>query len=955
MENNHWERAKEIFSQALDQSPQMREALVRAACGADDALFHDVVRLLDAQRRSSRTLSRPLMSLVLSGPTEEPPRFQAPTVVARRFQILGLIARGGMGDVYAAEDLQLGVRVALKTIRPEIAADQRVLELFKNEIQMARRVTHPNVCRIYDLAEHDEPTADGGNRITFFLTMELLAGETLSEHLKRHGPFSSEDALSIIGQLASALQAAHDAGVIHRDFKPGNVMLLPTEEGLRAVVTDFGLAVVREQAGLRPIPDAAGGTPAYMAPEQRNGGEATTATDVFSMGLVLAEIVGARVPKRSDGQTSLETDQENTNAVVLPPTAECWEPILRRCLEADPARRYSRPGTVADELMAAVQPPPTRSWRRPQFVGVTGAVAVALLGLTTVVGQRYGLWNRSSPITFRKLGSQPANDILWRPSPDGRYFAVMDGASGNLGLRDISTGETRLLTHSAKTSAENQVTSAAFSPDGNRIAYSWVEFENAGCEMRLVDTVTGESILLRRDAALVSCEVAAWSPDGARILSRFTSPDFLNQIAVVAVNDSAVALPLPKGSYRDLVFSPDGQSIFFGAPQKPYAIESDIFEVPTYGGVVMPVVQDSADDVIIGFSSDGRRLVFSSDRKGTYGLWSLAFSGNRITGEPVELAHDLGRASPLGLIREGAFYYKVVTDSVDVYTADIDVAGGQVRSAPTNVVKRFRGSFRFPSWSADGNQLSFISFLDGAPRIWIHSRQTGEVRTVAPDLASFLQPKWDPSGGGIFVTGADHQGRQGIYRVDPNTGDSALAISSKVLNGVDGVWARDGHTLFGRFSDPTAGLFRIDSRTGGRQVLYVPPSGSDLGLENLALSPDEQVLVFQARQRAAGTSSLMSIPASGGIARTLLTIAKPEQFLFGSFAWTADSTEILTARTRGDKSELWLVPRNGGAARKIGFPEMRIAQLKMSPGGRTIAFTSGEAAGEVWMAENLLP
>lgn len=162
-------------------------------------------------------------------------------------------------------------------------------------------------------------------------------------------------------------------------------------------------------------------------------------------------------------------------------------------------------------------------------------------------------------------------------------------------------------------------------------------------------------------------------------------------------------------------------------------------------------------------------------------------------------------------------------------------------------------------------------------------------------------------------------------------------------------------THFNRFSDPAAGLFKIDVRTGSRQVLYVPASGSDLGLENLALSPDEQTLAFQVRQRTAGTSSLMSIPTSGGMARALLTITVPEEFLFGAFAWTADSMEVLATRTQGDKSELWLVPRSGGTARRIGFPEMRVAQLKMSPDERTIAFTSGKASGEVWLVENLLP
>src|SRR5215470_2304501 len=212
MEPDHWIRVKEILAEALEQPSARREEFVRESCDADDALRRDVLKLLESHRRAGQTLSQPLFPLVLSEQPEQAPRFSPSMVLARRFRIIRLIARGGMGEVYEAEDMQLGVRVALKTIRPDIAADVRVLEMFKNEIQTARRVTHPNVWRIYDLAEHSEWSAGGDEEVTIFLTMELLAGKPLSENLKTHGPFSGEEALPLIGQLASALQAAHRAG-----------------------------------------------------------------------------------------------------------------------------------------------------------------------------------------------------------------------------------------------------------------------------------------------------------------------------------------------------------------------------------------------------------------------------------------------------------------------------------------------------------------------------------------------------------------------------------------------------------------------------------------------------------------------------------------------------------------------------------------------------------------------
>ena len=954
MESAHWTRVKEIFSEALDQAPDAKEKFAREACGDDLAVLQDVLRLLDGHSHASGTLSQPMFPVALGEAPEQPPRFSPSMVLAQRFRIVRLIARGGMGDVYEVEDLQLGVHVALKTIRPEIADDERVLELFKSEIQTARRVTHPNVCRIYDLAQHSEPVADQDDQVTIFLTMELLAGETLSQHLKTHGAFSRDSALPLIQQLASALQAAHEAGVIHRDLKPGNVMLSPGAGGkLRAVITDFGLAVPRMQTELQPLPGAAGGTPAYMAPEQVHGGEITTATDVYALGLVIAEMIGARV--QSSGVPLLRTILRRGRApsgvtLRLPQAFRGWEPVLLRCLETDPAKRYSRPLAVFDALSA--EGGRSSLWTRPRTLVTSAVLLVAVLGLTAVA-QRFTKWHPQNATIYRKLGPDDDAVSLWRPSPDGRYFAVTDWRTGNLGLRDINTGEIRLLTNRTKSPHEGQALSAVFSPDGSHIAYSWLQ--SGVFELWIVDTRTREDTLLLRDPSLRFCDVDDWSPDGAHLLSHFQWRDSTGQIAVISVADHSVSFPQPKGTYGKLRFAPDSVHVVFSAPQQKQDFESDIFEVPLSGGPVETLVKNPANDNIIGFSRDGRQLIFSSDREGTYGVWAVAFSGYATSGEPVALAHDLGRAAPIGLTQDGTLYYTVATNSEDVYTAEIDVTSGTLLSAPDNVVKRFRGSFRFPSWSADGRRLSFISFLDGGPRIGIYSRETQEIHPLAPKLSFFARPQWDPSGNRIFVMGTDGGGRSGIFRVDANTSDAQFAIDGRGLDGNEGAWARDGRTLFDRFGNAKLGIFRMDIHTGGRQVLYVPPPGLDLGQENLALSPDESILAFQARQPESGKSSLMVIPASGGSARALLTIAKPESFPFGSFAWTADSTQILAVRTRDKNSEVWLVPVDGSTPRKIEFPSMRIFQLRMNPDGRTIAFVSGEASGEVWVAENLLP
>ncbi len=376
--SSRWNHLKEIFALALERPADKRQEFIRTSCAGDAKMEAEVMRLLAEDAAAGVFLSSPMLSDYADAAQEARPYFKPGDLLAERFRIVRFIASGGMGEVYEAEDQALDERVALKTIRPGIEANERALELFKKEIQLARRVTHPNVCRIFDLFQHQ----DDGNCATHFLSMELLAGRTLAQYLSQEGPLPAQEALPLIGQMAEALQAAHDAGVIHRDFKPGNVMLVPGQSGqARAVITDFGLAIspLREDEG---IPGAAGGTPDYMAPEQAAGGPTSAATDVYAFGRVIAEMAGGG--ERSEGKSSgfLRMDSSRRPAgkpgIHLPPEAACWRTTIERCLAADPSHRLSRPKDVAEALRLAAQGM-TRSRRRILRSAVFAVLTVAAL------------------------------------------------------------------------------------------------------------------------------------------------------------------------------------------------------------------------------------------------------------------------------------------------------------------------------------------------------------------------------------------------------------------------------------------------------------------------------------------------------------------------------------------------------------------------------------------------
>jgi DNA-binding response OmpR family regulator len=301
------------------------------------------------------------------------PVFRTGDVVAFRFRIVRYLARGGMGELYEAEDLELRERVALKTILSAIADDERSVLLFKREVHLARQVTHPNVCRIYDVFRHHLPGADGSTREVVFLAMELLHGETVADKLQREGRLPAADILPIARQMAAGLAAAHRVGVVHRDFKTHNVMLVKPDaldQEMRVVVTDFGLArrSARDDEATSfslSLSDAGeiSGTPAYMAPEQVEGEAVTPATDVYAFGVVLYELVTGVWPFIADTPMRMAIkrlkDPPTPPRVHVPDVNPRWEATILRCLARQPADRFS---TVA-EVVASLEAATNRRWR----------------------------------------------------------------------------------------------------------------------------------------------------------------------------------------------------------------------------------------------------------------------------------------------------------------------------------------------------------------------------------------------------------------------------------------------------------------------------------------------------------------------------------------------------------------------------------------------------------------
>lgn len=350
-----WKRVKGIFESALELAAEKRAMYLSEQC-TDEALRAEVNRLLENHDRAGDFLVEPAIAGAISLP--ETPSFPEGALLAGRFRILKFIARGGMGEVYEAEDLELHERVAIKTIRPEILREPNAITRFKREVHLARKVTHPGVCRIFDMFRDRREGLDSGEE-TVFISMELLEGKTLAEYLRDVGRLSQAEALPLIKQMAAALGAAHAVGVVHRDFKPGNVVLARTvgQDAVRPVVTDFGLAsqsVFSEDSVSLFTGQGILGTPAYMAPEQLEGRPATAASDIYSLGLLIYEMVTGERPFLGD--TAVSAALKRLSEAPTPPrrrqpgVTPAWEAAILRCLERDPQKRFGSTEDVTGAL-----------------------------------------------------------------------------------------------------------------------------------------------------------------------------------------------------------------------------------------------------------------------------------------------------------------------------------------------------------------------------------------------------------------------------------------------------------------------------------------------------------------------------------------------------------------------------------------------------------------------------
>jgi len=868
-----WPDVRALFHEALQRPAAERLAFVRSAAASQDVL-KEVESLLAAEQAADGFLSTPPVAV---GDRASTPLLTEHTRLGH-FEILGLVGAGGMGEVYRARDTRLDRTVAIKVLSRDLLLHAEARDRFEREARLISKFSHPHVCTL-----HDVGTASVAGTEIQFLVMELVAGESLAARLQR-GPLPIADAMKAGGEILDALAAAHAAGVVHRDLKPGNVML--TRSGVKLL--DFGVARLVQaaapadrQSGIHDPLSKDGmvlGTMPYMSPEQLRGEAADARSDVFAFGAVLYEMVTGVRAFTADTDTALVAailERDPTPISTLRPDAAAGlDRIVATCLAKSPEDRWPRARDVLRELtwlrddaghrVAAVPTSrPARAYR------IAAVAAAALVAVTALVG---GVLVRREP--------PPASRISFSiTAPRGYTFprATADMA--------LSADGTRLAF-------------AAYAANGTRQLW-----------LRRFDDPEAHAI-----AGTDGAEMPFWAPEG-RTLAFFTN----GRLKRVNEDGTALATICEVGSPRGGAWSRSGV-ILFGS-------DTVLHQVPAAGGTPVHVTEldRTRHQRVHGwprFLPDGRQFLFvnlntepaqsaifqaSLDAPGMQrvvaGATSFALVGTRLLwadgrtlvsqeynaeqaemiGQPREIVRGIGVDTRTGLAG-----FAAAPGGVLVYRAVGDQSRLTWYDRTGRALETFRepGDYQHPALSLDDRWLTVekTDASTGRHTIWLLDIGRGVMSRLLVDPYGAHGPVWSPDGSTVMFVSNRIRGGQDAFTISADgSGDQRLALPD------EGAWHRP--------SDWTAhpALILYDREVRGNSDIWVASAASPSDAKPFVatsaeetqarFSPDVRWIAYTSDESGTPEVYVRRYPDGGG-ARRLSTSggAQPQ--------WRRDGKEI---------------------------------------------------------------
>ncbi|MEO5824611.1 MAG: protein kinase [Gemmatimonadales bacterium] len=958
---DEWRRLGPLVDAMLDASPEGRAALLTELNGGDAAMRLQIEHLVAECERGYPlldALATDRFDAIVSGAT-----LAMPTVLAGRYRVEHEVGHGGMAIVYLARDLKHGRDVAVKVVRPELAAALG-RERFLREIEIAARLRHPHIVPLYDSGEFAIDAEEGAPQASLlYYVMPYEVGHSLRDRLEQEGPMPVHDVVLIVRDVCEALAHAHQHGIVHRDIKPDNVLL----SAQHALVTDFGVAHAATEATVQAagvVGSTPFGTPVYMAPEQASRqAHVDHRADIYAVGVLAYELLAGHPPiepedplTRPSGHVARAIGELRS---LRPDVSEDLAGLIARCLAAQPADRWQSAdallaalptGTVARAL--AAERAPRRVWAKPAqwltaILSGVGVLTAATFALLAVTSSRHRADEAPMRLGISKrITSEPGLEVQPSISADGRHVAYATGNSlrMRIAVRPVADGRSRWLTAD---STMNEWL-PRWSPDGTRILFL------AGGGVFSASAAGGpvrEEVSPRPGAIVLS---ATWSGDGREIA--YTRGDSLLARTVGSEETRLITTVRDLHSCR---WSPDGfrlacvsgnaYYVTVGAtsgigPMFGNLAPSRIVLVSAAGGRPESVTDSSSLHQSPAWSRDGQTLYYVSNREGPRDIYAVDVrSVARSPRVPVRVTTGLN-AQSLDFQADGSrLVYAKYESIANIWALPIPASqpGSSTSGVPMTSGNQTIEGVRV---STDGRWLLYDSDLRGNSDIYRMPLVGGDAERLTHDSTDEFRGVLSPDGRELAYH-SHKSGSRNIFLLPIDGGiETQLTRSSEHLTMAN--WSPDG-TALALFSMTTSRVLVMRREANGRWKAPRFTGGRGWRAE---WAPDGSEIAFVSPL----DGRIGIVPADSGAQRDIY-VPREGDPLAELAIFAASGRELyFKSHDASGRAAFWSIPVTGGRPRLIvrfDDPARSSNRFDFASDGRRLYFTLEDRQSDVWVAE----
>jgi len=941
----------EIFQAALELDPHERPSYISQACSGDEALLKEVEYLLASEEERWELIGTPAFEMIAPLLARDQPELNAGDSIGH-YKVVSLLGVGGMGQVYLAEDAKLGRKVALKVLPTSYTRDGSRLRRFQQEARAASALNHPNILTIHDIGEFDGQ---------YFIASEFIDGETLRQRLSRQS-ITTTETLDISIQIASALSVAHQAGIVHRDIKPENIML--RRDGYVKVL-DFGLAKLAGQHEPTTEPSAADrldissgvvmGTVKYMSPEQARGLEVDSRSDIFSLAVVLYEMVAERAP--FEGQTTREMiasilkDDPPTLTQSSPQVPTELQRVVSKALRKAKEERYQ---TIRDlladlkglkEKLELESRPIQTPWSAEYIISAmkrhraaAAAILAALfISVAALVWMTYKFIRQPKsaassqnikPTRVTTTGKAQGAAI----SPDGKFvaFVSFDAGQTSLWIRQLATTSIRQIAMPGM-GIDSKL---SFSVDGNYLYFFGHRKDDPEIGLYQIPVEGGVPNKLLAGNSNSNITV---SPDGKCLAFVVDYPSEETAVQVVnadGTGERKLAARQGPAFFWAVAWSPDGKSI--ACAGKTGNGRYDVVEVGIEDEAERSITsQDWGFISDIAWLSDGSGLLLiGGDKEGMAGIWFLYPDGKarRVTTDLNNYAGlSLTADSNALLTMEKNLFMHIWTqpDGEPERAREI-ISGSATRDGLSGI-----------SWTPDG-RIVYSSFASGRPDIWIMDADGSNQKQLTVDLGSDrFGLSVSPDGSYIlFPSYHAGNGNANIWRIDIDGSNPKQLTTGKGIE-LNPFCSPDGKWVFYSIGGVRIQKVPID---GGDPVQLTGPY-SDI----LVVSSDGKLMAYfidddhdQGKAKKVGVASF-----EGG--ETITVLDRPPTRGLMKMQWTPNARALTYFSNRGGAFNIWSLPIDGGPPKQLTDfkPDLFIHCFAWSRDGKQLAVARGTSTSDI--------